>query len=57
MKQKMQLFARILCVAIENICKHIIPAANFAIQLAIANLGKLLDMIIKPIKIAIVSAC
>ena len=38
-------FYGILSVTIENICKQIIPAAKFAIQLAIANLHKLLDMI------------
>ena len=41
------MFPRILCylsVTIENICKQIIPAAKFAIRLAIASLHKLLDM-------------
>ena len=37
-------FYAILSVTIENICKQIIPAAKFAIWLAIANLRKLLDM-------------
>ena len=33
-------------VTIENICRQIILAVKFAIQLAIANLHKLIDMII-----------
>ena len=37
-------FYVILSMTIENICKQIIPAAKFAIRLAIANLRKLLDM-------------
>ena len=37
-------FYVILSVTIENICKQTIPAAKFAIRLAIANLRKLLDM-------------
>ena len=37
-------FYGILHVTIENIRKQIIPAVNFAIWLAIANLRKLLDM-------------
>ena len=37
-------FYVILSVTIENICKQIIQAAKFAIQLAITNLRKLLDM-------------
>ena len=37
-------FYVILSVTIENICKQIIPAAKFAIRLAMANLRKLLDM-------------
>ena len=40
-------FYVILSVKIENICKQIIPAAKFAIRLAIANLCKLLDMYLK----------
>ena len=38
-------FYGILSVTIENICKQIIPAANFVIWLAIVNLCKLLDII------------
>ena len=38
-------FYVILSMTIENICKQIIPAAKFAIRLAIPNLRKLLDMI------------
>ena len=39
-------FYGILSMTIENIklCKQIIPAAKFALRLAIANLCKLLDM-------------
>ena len=37
-------FYIILSVTIENTCKLIIPAAKFAIRLAMANLCKLLDM-------------
>ena len=37
-------FYVILSVTIEKICKQIIPAAKFAIWLAIENLRKLLDM-------------
>ena len=37
-------FYGILSVTIENICKQIIPAAKFAIWLAIANLRKFLDV-------------
>ena len=35
----------ILSVTIENICKQIIPTTKFAIQLAIANLCKFVNMI------------
>ena len=44
MKKCLLEFYGILCVTIENICKQIIPAVNFDIQLAIANFCKLLDM-------------
>ena len=37
-------FYGILSVTIDDICKQIIPAAKFAIRLAIANLHKLHDM-------------
>ena len=37
-------FYGILSMTIENICKQIIPAAKFAIWLAIANFCKLLEM-------------
>ena len=39
-------FYVILSMTIENICKKIIPASKFAIRLAIANLHKLLDMLV-----------